>query len=105
MHKQKEEEWERVQTCWYICKGFLKGVTANICDVINKQFYSQLKHCHSAYCNTTPFEIIDHLDSTWCPLDVQAKKKLKEAYFSKWDSHKHLTAFGKQLEDDQTSLV
>jgi len=41
----------------------------------------------------------------WCPLDVQAKKKLKDAYFAKWDSIKYLTAFGKCLEDDQTSLV
>jgi hypothetical protein len=104
MRKRKEEEWERVQTCWYICKGFLKGVTANLCDAIDKQFYSQLKHCHTAYRNTTPFQILDHLNLTWCPLDVLAKKKLKDTSFSKWDSHKHLT-FGKHLDNNQTSLV
>jgi hypothetical protein len=27
----------------------LKGVTANLCDAINEQFYSQLKHRHTAY--------------------------------------------------------
>ena len=53
--KHKEEEWERLCTCWYICKGFLKGVTANLRDAIDKQFYSQLKQCHTAYRNTTPF--------------------------------------------------
>jgi hypothetical protein len=36
---------------------------------------------------------------------VQAKKKLKDAYFAQWDRHEHLTAFGKQLDDDQTALI
>jgi hypothetical protein len=36
---------------------------------------------------------------------VQAKKKLKDAYFAQWDRHEHLTAFGKRLDDDQTALV
>jgi hypothetical protein len=80
-------------------------VTANLCDAIDKQFYSQLKHCHTTFCNTTPSQILDHLNLTWCPLDVQAKKKLKDAYFSKWDSHKHLTTCGKRLNDNQTSLL
>ena len=98
-HTQKrlEEEWEQIQTCWYIQKGFLKGVTANLHDALNKQFYAQLKHCHSPYCNI--IQII------WCPLDVQAKKKLKDAYFAKWESNKHLTAFGKRLDDDQNMLI
>jgi len=103
--KCKEKEWECLRTCWYICKGFLKGVTANLRDAIDEQFYSQLKHCHTAYRNTTPFQILEHLNSTWFPLDVQAKKKLKDAYFMKWDRHEHLTAFGKQLDDDQTALI
>ena len=83
--KRKEEEWERLRTCWYIRKGFLKGVTTNLRDAIDEQFYSQLKHRHTAYRNTTPFQILEHLNSTWCPLDVQAKKKLKDAYFTQWD--------------------
>ena len=103
--KRKEEEWERIRTCWYIRKGFLKGVTANLRDAIDKQFDSQLKHRHTAYRNTTPFQLLEHLNSTWCPLDVQAKKKLKDAYFTQWDRHEHLTAFGKRLDDDQTTLV
>ena len=103
--KRLEEEWDRIRTCWYICKGFLKGVTANLRDALDEQFYSQMKHRHSAYRNTTPYQILDHLDTVWCPLDVQAKKKLKDAYFTRWDEHEHLTAFGKRLDDDQTSLV
>ena len=103
--KRLEEDWDRIRTCWHIRKGFLKGVTANLRDALDEQFYSQLKHRHSAYRNTTPYQILNHLDTVWCPLDVQAKKKLKDAYFAKWDSIEHLTAFGKRLDDDQTSLV
>jgi len=94
--KCKEEEWERLRTYWYIRKGFLKGVTANLRDAIDDQFYSQLKHRHTAYRNTTPFQLLEHLNSTWCPFDLQAKKKLKDAYFAQWDRHEHLTAFGKR---------
>ena len=104
-HKRLEEEWDRVHTCWYICKGFLKGVITNLCDALDEQFYSQLKHRHSAYRNTTLYQILNHLDTVWCSLNVQAKKKLKDAYFTKWDKHKHLTAFGKRLDDNQTSLM
>ena len=103
--KRLEEEWERVRTCWYIRKGFLKGVTANLRDALGEQFYAQLKHRHSAYRNITPFQILEHLNTIWCPLDVQAKKKLKDAYFAKWDGNEHLTAFGKRLDDDQNTLI
>ena len=105
MQKRLKEEWERVCTCWYIQKGFLKGVTANLCNALDEQFYAQLKHRHSAYRNITPFQILEHLNTIWCPLDVQAKKKLKNAYFAKWEGNEHLTAFGKRLDDDQNMLI
>jgi hypothetical protein len=74
-------------------------------DTLDKQFYLQLKHCHSAYRNITPIQILEHLNTIWCPLNVQSKKKLKDAYFAKWDSPKHLTAFGKRLNDNQNALI
>ena len=82
-----------------------QGCHANLRDVIDEQFYSQLKHGHTAYHKTTPFQILKHLNSTWCPLNVKAKKKLKDAYFAQWAHHKHLTAFGKRLDNDQTALI
>ena len=36
---------------------------------------------------------------------MQAKKKLKKNYYSKWDADEHLTAFRKRLDDDQCSLI
>ena len=59
----------------------------------------------TAYRNVTPFQLLEHLNNCWCPLDVKAKKALKDVYHTKWDSNEHLTAFGKQLDDDQRSLV
>ncbi len=59
----------------------------------------QVTHTH------TPFQILKHLNTIWCPLDVQAKKNLKNAYFTKWDGNEHLTAFGKRLDDNQNMLI
>jgi hypothetical protein len=56
--------------------------------------------------NITPYQILKHLNNRWCPLDMKAKKELKKAYYTKWEhTVKHLTAFGKRLNDDQRALV
>jgi hypothetical protein len=67
IHTQKRlgEEWERICTCWYIRKGFLKGVTANLRDALDEQFYVQLKHHHSAYPNFAPCQILEHLNTMY----------------------------------------
>jgi hypothetical protein len=99
--KRKEEDWELGRTSWYIRKGFLKGVVDNLLNALDEQYYFQLCHCLTAYRNITPYQILKHLNDRWCPLDVQAKKALKQAYYTKWDSNEHLTAFRKQLDKDQ----
>jgi hypothetical protein len=77
-HKRKEVEWDLIHTAWFICKGFLQGVVDNLRNALDEQYYSQLKHCLTAYCNITPHQILEHLNNQWCPLDVQAKKVLKK---------------------------
>ncbi len=105
MQKQMEEEWEEKCESWYIRKGFLRGVTMNMQDALDEQYYSQLKHINTAYCNTTPIQILDHLDTRWCPLDVQAWNILKKEFYTDWDtSNMHLTAFGMKLDKDQNRL-
>jgi hypothetical protein len=47
-------------------------------EVLDKQFYVQLKHRLVAYRNITIFQILEHLNTIWRPLDVQSKKKLGE---------------------------
>ncbi len=102
--KQMEQDWERTRKTWAIRKGFLRGVAVNFHDALNKSWYSQLKSVHTAYRNTTPIQILEHLNSQWCPLDVHAKKNLRIASYAEWDGEQHLTAFGKNLDDDQVHI-
>jgi hypothetical protein len=103
--KRLEEEWEEKRKSWFIRKGFLCGVTMNMCEALHKQYYSQLKHINTAYCNTTPIQILEHLDTRWCPLDVQARKLLKAEFHANWDSTvMHLTAFGMKLDKEQARI-
>jgi hypothetical protein len=103
--KCKEEDWDLIHTVWFIRKGFLQWVINNLRDTLDKQYYSQLKNCLMAYRNVTPFQILEHLNNRWCPLDVKAKKALKDAYYTQWDGGEHLTAFGKRLNNNQCTLV
>ena len=72
-----EEEWEEKHESWLIRKGFLHGVPMNMRNALDEQYYLQLKHINTAYRNTTPIQILEHLDTRWCPLDVCARKLLK----------------------------
>jgi hypothetical protein len=63
--KCKEEEWDLVRTAWFIRKGFLKGIVDNLRNALDKQYYCQLKHHLTAYCNITPFQILEHLNNWW----------------------------------------
>jgi hypothetical protein len=89
---------------WAVRKGFLCGDAANIHDALDENWYSQLKHIHTAYCNMTSIQLLKHLNSQWCPLDVHAKKKLKQDYYTEWDNEIHLTTFRKRLDDKQMCI-
>jgi hypothetical protein len=105
MPKRMEEEWEETHKSWFIRKGFLPGVTMNMRNALDKQYYSQLKHVNTAYQNTTPIQIPEYLDTRWCSLDVQACKILKKEFYANWDSSKtHLTVFGMKLDKEQSRL-
>jgi hypothetical protein len=73
-------------------------------NALDKNRYSQLKHIHTAYHNMTPIQILKHLNSRWCLLDLHAKKKLTQNYYTAWDNKIHLTAFGKDLDNNQTRI-
>jgi hypothetical protein len=60
--KRKEEEWELVRTLWFIRKGFLRGIIANLRNALDEQYYSQLRNRLTAYRNVTPFQILEHLN-------------------------------------------
>jgi hypothetical protein len=66
----------------------------NMHNVLDKQYYSQLKNINTAYCNTTPIKILEHLDTRWCPINIQARKILKDEYYTDWNSSDvHITTF------------
>ena len=102
--KRMEQEWERTRQTWAIRKGFLRGVAANMREALDENWYSQLKHLHTAYRNVQPIQILNHLNTRWCPLDVHAKKLLKAEYWTEWDGVMHLTAFEKRLDDEQIRI-
>jgi hypothetical protein len=77
--KRMEEEWDLVQTSWFIRKGFLRGMVDNLRNALDEQYYSQLRHRLTAYHNITPYQILEHLNTRWCPLNVKVKKELKTA--------------------------
>jgi hypothetical protein len=52
----------------------------------------------------TPIQLLKHLNSQWCPLNVHAKKKLKQDYYTKWDIKIHLTASRKRLDNKQMCI-
>jgi hypothetical protein len=104
--KRMEEEWGLVRSSWFIRKGFLRSVVDILQDALDEQYYSQLRLRLTVYHNITPYQILEHLNNRWCPLNVKAKKELKKAHYTKWDhAIEHLTAFGKRLDDDQRALV
>jgi hypothetical protein len=102
--KRMEQEWQRTCETLAIREGFLRNNAANMRNALDKNWYSQLKYIHTPYRNVTPIQILKHLNSRWCPLDIHAKKKLKQDYYTKWDDEIHLTAFGKRLDDKQTRI-
>ena len=91
--KHKEEEWDLIHTSWFIWKGFFWGITNNLRDALDKQYYLHLKHCLMTYHNVTPFQILKHLND------------INDAYYTKWDGDEHFTAFWKLLDNNQKALV
>jgi hypothetical protein len=60
--KWKEEKWDLVHTAWFIRQGFLRGVVDNQRNALDGQYYSQLKHRLTVYCNITSHQILEHLN-------------------------------------------
>jgi hypothetical protein len=81
--KCMEQEWEQHRETWAIRKGFLCCLAANTRDALDENWYSQLNHLHTAYRNVQPIQILEHLNTPWCPLDVHAKKLIKAEYWTK----------------------
>jgi hypothetical protein len=80
-----EQEYKCTPKTWAIRKGFIQGVAANFHDALEENWYSQLNIVHTADSNTTPIQILDHLNSQWCLLDIYVKKNLRMAHYTDWE--------------------
>jgi hypothetical protein len=100
-----EEKWEEKREAWFIQKGFLRGVTMNMREALDEQYYLQLKNINTAYRNTTPIQILEHLDTQWCPLNGRTRKLLKAEFHADWDNMvMHITAFSMKLDKEQAQI-
>ncbi len=71
----------------------------SMCDALDEQYYLQLKNINTAYRNTTPIQILEHLDTRWC------RKLLKAEFHADWDSTvMHITSFGMKLDKEQARI-
>jgi chromosome condensin MukBEF ATPase and DNA-binding subunit MukB len=85
--------------------GMRKGLTENIRDALEPQYYQQLKARTIGYKKVTVKQYIKHLDDQWCKLDTMAVVQMKNDYFQPWDqSQQHLTEFSRLLEEEQELL-
>jgi hypothetical protein len=86
-------------------KGFPPRCCSKLLQCLRQNWYSQLKSVHTAYRNTTtPIQILGHLNSQWCPLDVHSKKNLRMPYYVDWDREQNLAAIGKRLNNNQVHI-
>ncbi len=77
----------------------------NMRNMLDEQYYSQLKYINTAYCNTTSLQILKHLNTCWCALHIQARKILKKEFCANWDSSNiYITTFGMKLDKEQSQL-
>jgi hypothetical protein len=44
----------------------------NMRNALDEAHYSQLKHVTTAYRTTTTIQILEHLETRWCPLKPQS---------------------------------
>ena len=59
--RRLEEEHNKMQELWAICKGFLKGCLDNIHDTLDKTYYKQLQNRVTAYKTIATQDYLDHL--------------------------------------------
>jgi hypothetical protein len=85
--------------------GIRKGLTENIRDAMEPQYYQQLKAKTIGYKKVTVKQYIAHLDDQWCKLDTMAVVEMKKGFFQPWDqSQQHLTEYSRRLEEEQEAL-
>ena len=90
---------------WAMLQGFRRGVSANIRDALDLEFYSALEHADYGYIDVLPREYIVHLETDHCPMDVAAIKDIKAQYYRGKGTDERLSKFATRLDEEQTRLA
>ena len=69
---------------WVILRGFMKGMSENIRDALDLEYYEDLEHVDHGYRNVKPINYVNHLETEHCPCDEQAAKDCREHFFRGW---------------------
>ena len=87
-----------------VVRGFCRGVSKNICDALDLEFFKSLQHARYNYLKVLPQEYITNLETKHCPLDVNKIAEFKAHYNRGWESDENFRRFPKRLNKEQDSL-
>ena len=90
---------------WSVVRGFRRGVNENIMDALDLEFFQGLRHSTYKFMKVLPRQFFTNLETKFCPLDVNARAKLKKRYFRGWDQGEQLVRFPLRLDEEQASLA
>ena len=90
----------------------MKGMSENIRDALDLEYYEDLEHVDHGYKNVKPTDYINHLETEHCRCDEQAVKDCREHFFRGWQRSsrssgtktENLIKFAKRLDKEQALL-
>ena len=69
---------------WDVVRGFRRGVSLNIRNALDLEFFELLQHARYNYLKVLPREYITNLKTNHCPIDVNTIVELKAHYNKGW---------------------
>ena len=78
-------------------RGFRRGVSKNIHNALDMEFFESLQYARYNYLKVLPREYITKLDKNHCLLEVKKIAELKAHYNRRWKSDENLRQFPKKI--------
>ena len=82
-----------------IKRGFRRGVSENIRDALDLEFFEYLHHERYNYLKVLPLEYITNSDTNHYLLDMNEIVELEAHYKRGWESDENLIRFPKRLNE------
>ena len=87
-----------------VLMGFRTGVSENIHDALELQYYEQMYEDIFKYKCVLPRRYIKHLELKWVILDKVQIEKMIGNYKRGWSPEEHFTTFAKRLSREQKKM-